>query len=104
MQETKVEQKLAKPVSRKTGPSYLVVFIVLAVLTGLEIVVSQLPIPRAPILIPMAFIKVALVALFYMHLRTDRRLFAMIFVIGVLVGITLILTFAVLFSTQTGGV
>ena len=58
--------------------SYWVVFVVLAVLTVLEIAVANrsLGIPRKPValaLITMALSKAALVGLFYMHLKNEKR-------------------------------
>ena len=85
-----------KPVRKHAN--YFVVFLALAVLTGIEITISQLPIPKLPLLLPLALIKAALVALFYMHLRYDRRLFSAVFVFGVLVGLTLIGSMIVLFA------
>jgi len=103
MDDTKIDKPSEKPVAEKPHANYLLVFVVLAVLTGLEILITQLPLPRAPILIPLSFIKATLVALFYMHLRSDRRVFSAVFVIGILFGVSLILSFLVLISTYTGG-
>src|SRR5512140_494292 len=97
-EETKIEEASKKPVleneTQHKGPNYVVVFIILAVLTGIEITVTQIAgLPRAPILIPLSIIKASLVALFYMHLRSDKRLFGAVFVFGVLVGLSLIISF-----------
>ena len=110
MEETRAEREVTEkanlqadhePPARK-NPNYILVFIVLAVLTGIEIVIAQLPIPRAPILIPLAFIKASLVALYYMHLRSDQKLLSYIFLFGVLVGIALIISFMVLILASQG--
>ena len=90
--ETKIE---AKKSSRRT---YLVVFGALALLTALEVTVTHLSIPRIPVLIPLALIKASLVALFYMHLRFDRKVFTVVFVMGLLMGVGLILSFIALFA------
>ncbi len=90
--ESKVE---LKKTSRKT---YVVVFVALAILTGLEIAVTRLPLPRIPILVPLALIKASLVALFYMHLKFDKQVFSAIFIMGVLMGIGLILSLIFLFA------
>jgi caa(3)-type oxidase subunit IV len=82
----------------KKRPNYVAVFVVLAVLTAIEVAVTQLPLPRAPILIPLSVIKAGLVALFYMHLRSDQRVFRVVFVIGLLVGLSLIISFTLLLN------
>lgn len=87
----------------KKHANYVAVFIVLAILTGIEIAVSQMSIPKAPILIPLSLIKAATVALFYMHLRTDRNVFSALFGIGVIFGMLLILSFLILFSPAGHG-
>ena len=81
--------------SRRT---YVLVFVALAVLTAIEVGVTYLPVPRAPILVPLALVKAGLVALFYMHLRYDRRVFAFVFLAGLLMGIGLILSLLALFA------
>ncbi len=79
--------------------TYLAVFIALAGLTLLEVGVTYIEnLPRIPILLPMAFVKAALVATFYMHLKYDKRVFALIFVVGVLGAIAYSLAFIGLFS------
>jgi len=83
-------------------PNYLLVFIVLAVLTAVEVLVTQLPLPQAPILISLSVIKAALVALFYMHLRSDRRIFSFFFGLGLLLGIAMLISFILLINTPFG--
>jgi caa(3)-type oxidase subunit IV len=78
--------------------SYLGVFGILAALTAVEVGVTYLPLPRIPVLVPLALIKAALVALFYMHLKSDRRLFSVIFGMGLLTGIGLILALIALYA------
>lgn len=96
-----MESTNEKPV--KKHANYLVVFIALAVLTAIEITVTQTNLPRIPILVPLSIIKASLVALFYMHLRSDRRIFAAMFGLGILVGLSLLFTFIVLMNTPAGG-
>ena len=60
---------------------YLWVFVVLAVLTAIEVGFASLVLDdtiRIFVLLLMAAAKAALVALFYMHLRYDHRLLAII--------------------------
>jgi len=85
-------------VSRGFQRTYVAVFGALAALTVLEVGVTYLPLPRIPILVPLALIKAGLVALFYMHLKYDRRVFSFIFGAGLLMGIGLILTLIAMFA------
>ncbi|HLF88567.1 MAG TPA: cytochrome C oxidase subunit IV family protein [Anaerolineales bacterium] len=60
---------------------YIRVFVGLAVLTAIEVAVAGLALDdalRIFILLGLAAVKAALVALFYMHLRYDHRLLAVI--------------------------
>lgn len=74
---------------------YGVVFAVLAIFTGLEIVVGYLAtLPTAikiSLLIFLAVVKVSLVLLFFMHLRYDSRIFALPFALGVVLAVPIIL-------------
>jgi cytochrome c oxidase subunit IV len=57
-------------------PNYMAVFYWLAGLTVLEVVVAFLPLQKfsmVAILIVLAFTKAALVALYFMHLKFERR-------------------------------
>ena len=83
---------------KNTRSNYFLVFIGLVILTAIEVGVTYLPVPRVPILIPLALAKASLVALFYMHLKSDKRQFAIIFAMGLFVGIGLILAFIALYS------
>lgn len=105
--EEKVEQGAKKPAHAPDSAApkhsnYLLVFFALAALTGLEIAVTQFPLPRAPILIPLAFLKAGLVALFYMHLRYDSKLFSAIFVAGLLLGAGFIVSMLIFFGAHEG--
>lgn len=78
-------------------PNYLGIFWLLAGLTGLEIGVTYFPIPQAPILLTLAGLKAVLVAMFYMHLKFDSKVFRYIFLFGLLMGLLLIISFLLLF-------
>ncbi len=60
---------------------YFLVFAGLGVLTALEIVlaVNLSEAVRIPFLLGMALLKALLVALFYMHLKNDSRIYAFFF-------------------------
>lgn len=87
-----------KQIVERKQPNYVGVFVILVILTLLEIGVTFTSLPRIPILIPLAVLKAGLVVLFYMHLRFDRGIFGLIFAIGLLTGISLILAFLLLFG------
>jgi len=78
--------------------SYVAVFGVLALLTATEVGVTYTALPRVPILVPLAIFKAALVVLFYMHVRYDRKLFGLIFSMGLVMGVGLILSLLALVS------
>lgn len=79
-------------------PNYLAVFWALAALTAVEIGITYLPVPRIPFLVPIALAKASLVAMYYMHLKTDAKIFRWVFTAGVIFGIGLILSFILLFA------
>jgi cytochrome c oxidase subunit 4 len=62
-------------------PNYIFIWIYLAILTMLELIVAYAPIPKAAmvgLLIGLAWVKAALVAMYFMHLRFERRTLAVI--------------------------
>ncbi len=94
MENTSVES-----VEQHKGPNYIAVFVALIVLTAIEVGVTYVAsIPRLIVLVPLAIVKAALVVLFYMHLRFDSRVFTAIFVVGILMGFSLIVSFLLLFG------
>ena len=79
--------------------TYLYVFLALAIFTALEVGVSYLDdLPEAlqlGALVALAVSKIALVVLWFMHLRYDRRVFAVPFVLGLLLVVPLVLIVAI---------
>ena len=72
--------------------TYLTIAAILTVITALEvgvIYVRQLSPIVVPLLIGMAIAKFALVVLFFMHLRYDRRALAVLFVAPLVIAIGL---------------
>lgn len=70
-------------------PNYMAVFGALALLTALEIGITYLPIPRGLIafaLVSMALFKAGLVALYFMHLISERTTLKMICIIPLILG------------------
>ena len=57
-------------------PNYIAVFVWLAALTAVEVAVVYMPLTKlamAAILVVLAFTKASLVALYFMHLKFERR-------------------------------
>ena len=60
---------------------YIVIFVVLTVLTGIEVAMKYMPIGRSILiggLIALALAKATCVALFYMHLKSETRSLKMV--------------------------
>jgi cytochrome c oxidase subunit IV len=87
-------------VDEHARPTYHVVFIILAVFTGLEIAASYLPAPwKIPVLVVLAVTKAVLVLMFFMHLKYDSRLFAAAFAIGVVLAVPIVLIIVLVMPT-----
>jgi caa(3)-type oxidase subunit IV len=84
-----------EPQKNKTHrrPNYILVFLALAAITAVEVFfVTLFPgLPKAPFLLAMSFIKVALVLLYFMHLKTDNRWYALIFLLPFLLVVPVLL-------------
>jgi len=73
--------------------NYLGVFILLAVFTVIETLLSYLPEEsiKAPLLVGISVLKAVLVLLYFMHLKFDSRVFSYLFIAGCALTIPLIL-------------
>ena len=79
-------------VSKTSATTYGIVFLVLAVFTAIEVGVSYLPGSiKVPLLLLLAAIKAGLVLLYFMHLRSDSRVYAAFFVMGLVLIVPLFL-------------
>lgn len=78
-------------------PNYFAVFGILAVFTLIETLVSyvQTAAIKLPVLIVLALVKAVLVLLYFMHLRSDSRVFSYLFVAGCVLALPLILVITV---------
>lgn len=83
---------------KKKHPNYFLIAIWLGIVTLLEVAVAEWArtpagawIPLVPALLAMAVIKASMVALYYMHLRFDSRLFTIFFMVPMLFGVLFIL-------------
>ena len=67
-------------------PIYTVIFGILAVVTIIEVIIAELPDGwlGAALLILLSVFKAALVVWYYMHLREDNRLYALILIVPVI--------------------
>ena len=75
-------------------PHYGAIFLALFVLTVLEILTANLKLPRVSVilmLVSLAITKASLVAMFYMHLKFEKILLAVIAVAPLLFSIILVL-------------
>ncbi len=82
-------------------PTYLKIAVVLTVITVIEIWVVYVPAVR-PVLVPLLLVlsaaKFSLVAMYYMHLKFDSRLFTGFFGSGLAVAAAIIVSFILLFK------
>jgi cytochrome c oxidase subunit 4 len=66
--------------------TYVLVFLILGGITAVEIGLTFLGLPRATaraLFLTLSLAKAVMVALFYMHLKYDHRLYAYIFIVPV---------------------
>ena len=78
-------------------PNYLYIFIALAVFTLIETLVSyvQQEAIKISTLVILSVIKVLLVLLYFMHLKTDSKVYSYLFIAGCALSIPLILVIMV---------
>jgi cytochrome c oxidase subunit IV len=101
-----MEPAEAEELSHHPQPKqYVIVAVVLAVVTAAEVAIyyiSALQDLIIPFLIAFSLIKFILVALWFMHLRFDSRVFRRFFVTGIVLAI-LIFTVVLVFYATHGG-
>jgi cytochrome c oxidase subunit 4 len=79
--------------------TYFAIFVLLAVLTLIELVATYLPIVKVPLLLGLACGKAWLVVQFYMHLRYDSRILTWTFIVPVIIGVIATLLLQPLITT-----
>ena len=80
--DVQTESSKVEP-ARRRRPNYVLVLIFLVVFTAVEVAVSYTSGGlRVPLLIFLAIIKASLVILYFMHLRSDSRVYAYWFLLG----------------------
>jgi cytochrome c oxidase subunit 4 len=85
---------------------YIKVALVLATITGIEVAVYYVSAVRSvlvPMLLTFSIVKFALVALWFMHLRFDNRLFRRLFVTGLVLASGVYLVVLTTFHVWTRG-
>ena len=89
------------------GPrKYVTIAIILAIVTALEVAVYYIPAVEGilvPILLAMAVVKFIMVALYFMHLKFDSRVFRRFFLIGIVLAIVIFGVVLWMFFTAMNG-
>tara|TARA_Y100001968_G_scaffold212197_1_gene195309 strand:- start:181 stop:480 length:300 start_codon:yes stop_codon:yes gene_type:complete len=88
-----------------TARQYFRIAMVLSVITAIEVAIFYLEFLgywMVPILVILSTGKFALVAMYYMHLRYDHKLFTYMFVTGVVLATVVIFAIISLFSFGIG--
>ncbi|MFL2804191.1 MAG: cytochrome C oxidase subunit IV family protein [Dehalococcoidia bacterium] len=88
-----------------TAKQYFRIAMVLSVITAIEVGIFYLEFLgywMIPILVVLSTGKFALVAMYYMHLRYEHRLFSYLFVTGVVLATVVISALVALFSFGIG--
>ncbi len=82
-------------------PTYLKIATVLTVITGIEVMIYYIAALR-PVLVPTLLVlsatKFALVAMFYMHLKFDSRLFTGFFGSGLALAVAIVISLIAIFK------
>jgi cytochrome c oxidase subunit IV len=80
---------------------YIGIAVVLTVITAIEVAVFYIPSMKpmmVPILLVLSALKFALVAMFYMHLKFDHRIFSWLFVTPMIIAAFVIIALLRLFG------
>ena len=87
--------------SHPGAKEYLGIAVILTVITAVEVAVFYIPAMKpmlVPTLLTLSALKFALVAMFYMHLKFDARLFSWLFVVPMIVIAVIIIMLLRLFG------
>jgi len=84
---------------------YVRIGVILAIITAIEVAIFYIP-ALTPVMLPLLLIlsaaKFALVAMYYMHLKFDSRLYTWLFCGGMMIAGALLLAFLGLFGKIVG--
>src|SRR5215203_6936501 len=84
-----------------TAKKYLGIAIILTIITVIEVAIFYIPSMHQflpPVLLTLSALKFALVAMFYMHLKFDHRLYSWVFVVPMCFAAAIILALLALFA------
>jgi cytochrome c oxidase subunit 4 len=88
-----------------SAKEYIGIAVVLTVITAIEVAVFYVPALHpflAPILLTLSALKFGIVAMWYMHLKFDPRLYSWVFVVPMIFAAAIILSLIVLMSRHRG--
>ena len=88
-----------------TPARYAAIAIILAVITAAEVAIVYLDFMAdilGPVLVVLSATKFAMVAMFFMHLRFDSRLFSVVFVGGLVLASAVLIALLALFRVIVG--
>ena len=83
-----------REVAHPTPRTYITIAVILGVITGVEVGIFYIEAIKGalvPIFVVLSTVKFALVAMFYMHLKFDERLFSWFFVGGLVLATCVII-------------
>ena len=107
MMNESVEVREAEELDHHPRPGqYIKVAIILAIVTALEVAiyyVDALADVLVPLLLAFAVIKFIMVALWFMHLRFDSRMFRRFFITGIILALAVFGVVLWIFFTHLGG-
>jgi cytochrome c oxidase subunit 4 len=84
-----------------TAKKYVGIAIILTIITVVEVAIFYIPSMKPmlpPILLVLSALKFAIVAMFYMHLKFDHRLYSWVFVVPMCFAAAIILALLALFN------
>ena len=100
MSSTTQHQTTAIQPAHPGAAAYVKIAVILAILTMTEVAIWYIPALAGiltPALIILSIVKFTLVVMFYMHLKFDSRFFSGVFLAGLFVAVSIILTMIALY-------
>ena len=91
--------------SHPSAKEYVGIAVVLTIITAIEVAVFYVPALHpflAPILLVLSALKFGIVAMWYMHLKFDPRLYSWVFVVPMAFAAAIILSLIVLMAYDRG--